>query len=187
MIRPLLALFLLLPTLPATAQQADVQTALATLPPDVAERIAARPDRFADTAIDLIHGHGTGGAIDAAGIDRALALDRAFFRTRALRSFHESDLDADGAVALPEITARAATLTPPARARLLRDRDAADTDADGTLTPDELRAHATAEAARATRPEDEALLRAILAFDGDGDGRVTAAEIRQATDALSQG
>jgi len=67
MIRPLLALFLLT-TLPATAQQADVQTALATLPPDIAERISARPDRFADTALDLIHGHGAGGGIDAAGI-----------------------------------------------------------------------------------------------------------------------
>lgn len=177
-----LFLLLLLAT-PAMAQE----TPLATLPPEIAERIAARPDRFADMAVDLIHGHGRGGAIDATAIDRAIALDRAFFRARAIRPFLESDLDADGTPTAAEVTARAATLSAPARTRLMRDWDAADSDGDGSLTPAELRAHAESAAARAVSPEDEGMMRAILAFDSDGDARITTAEIRSATDAMPQG
>ena len=173
------ALFLLfLFSLPATAQQ--VAPLPATLSPDVAEVILARPDRFADLAADLIHGHGAGGAITPAAIETAIALDRAFFRTRALRPFHESDLDADGRITTPEITARAAALSPPARARLMRDLAAADGDADGTLSPPELAAYAEAAVARASRPLDEALLRAVAAFDTDADGQASLAEITRA-------
>lgn len=177
-----LFLLLLLAT-PAMAQDLPLDT----LPPDVAERIAARPDRFADMALDLIHGHGQGGAIDAAAIDRAIALDRAFFRARAIRPFLESDLDGDGTPTAAEVAARADTLSTPARIRLMRDWDAADADADGSLSPSELRGHAQTAAARAVSPEDEALMRAIPAFDADADGRVTPAEIRQAADAMTQG
>lgn len=172
--------------LPVTV--AAAQDALpASLPPEIAERIAARPDRFAGMAVDLIHGHGQGGAIDAVAIDRAIALDRAFFRARAVRPFLESDLDADGTATAAEVTARAATLSAPARIRLLRDWDSADADADGTLSPAELRAHAETSATRAVSPQDESMMRAILAFDADSDGRVTTAEIRAATDAMTQG
>lgn len=164
--------------LPVAAQQ--VATLPATLSPDVAEVILARPDRFADLAADLIHGHGTAGAITPTAIETAIALDRAFFRTRALRPFHESDLDADGRITTPEITARAAALSPPARARLMRDLAAADTDADGTLSPAELATHAEAAVARASRPMDEALLRAVAAFDTDADGQASLAEITRA-------
>lgn len=169
---PFLALLL---ALPATAQEAPV---LPTgLSPDLAEVILARPDRFADLAADLIHGHGTGGAITPAAIETAIALDRAFFRTRALRPFHEADLDADGRITTPELAARAATLSPPARARLMRDLAAADADADGTLSPPELSAHAEAAVTRASRPMDEALLRAVAAFDADADGQASLVEI----------
>lgn len=173
------ALFLLsLLPLPAVAQQ--VAPLPATLSPDVAEVILARPDRFADLAADLIHGHGRGGAITPAAIETAIALDRAFFRTRALRPFHESDLDANGTLTTPEITARAAVLSPPARARLMRDLAAADADADGALSPAELATHAEAAVARASRPLDEALLRAVAAFDTDADGQASLAEITRA-------
>ena len=181
MIRACLALLVL--SLPAAAQQ----SVLSGLPPELAERIAARPDRFAATAIDLIHGQGAGGAITADGIETAIALDRAYFRARALRSFLECDLDADGTLTGAEVAARAATLSTPARARLLGDMAAADADADGRLGPAELAAHAAAAADRAKGPEDVALLRAILVFDADADGRVTPAEIRMATEALSTG
>ena len=47
--------------LPVT--DAAAQDALpASLPPEIAERIAARPDPFAGLAVDLLHGHGQGGA-----------------------------------------------------------------------------------------------------------------------------
>lgn len=174
--------FLLLAA-PLAAQEAALLPA--SLPPEVAEAILARPDRFAAMATDLIHGHGTGGTITPSVIETAIALDRAFFRTRALRPFLESDLDADGTLTTPEVTARAATLSPPARARLMRDHAAADADADGTLSPPELRAHAEAGVARASRPLDEGLMRAVAAFDTDADGQTGLAELTRALQPLS--
>lgn len=182
------ALICLLAALLALAPPALAQEAAplpATLPAEVAEAILARPDRFATTAADLIHGHGTGGAITPAAIDTAIALDRAFFRTRALRPFHESDLDADGRITPAEAAARAATLSASGRARLMRQFTAADADADGTLTQTELRSHAEAEVARASRPLDEGLLRATAAFDSDADGQTTLPEVTRAMEALA--
>jgi len=174
-------LFLLLAG-PALAQQAPLP---ASLPAEVAEAILARPDRFADLAADLIHGHGQGGAITPAAIDTVIALDRAFFRTRALRPFLESDLDADGRLTPDELAARAATLSAPGRARLMNQVSEADADADGTLTPPELRLYAEAQVARASRPLDEALLRAVAAFDADADGQTGLPEITLALQALA--
>ncbi len=179
--RALLPLLLL--AAPVAAQEAALLPA--SLPSEVAEAILARPDRFATMAADLIHGHGMGGAITPAAIETAIALDRAFYRTRALRPFHESDLDADGTLTTPEVTARAATLSPPARARLMRDHAAADTDGDGTLSPPELRAHAEAEVVRTSRPLDEGLMRATAAFDTDADGQTGLAELTLALQPLS--
>jgi hypothetical protein len=180
-----LPLALILAT-PAVAQDVTPQMALATLPADVAETIAARPARFADRAADMILSHGRDDALTAADIDRALALDRAFFRARALRPFLEADIDADGAVTRDEARARASVLGADGRARLLRQHGQADTDADGTLTPDELASHAQAEATRALPPQDEAMARAILAFDLNADSRVTLGEIQTTAAALSQ-
>lgn len=181
------ALFLCLSlfSLPAAAQEMTPQAALATLPPDVAERMAARPDRFAAMAADLILVHGTDDAVTAADIERALSLDRAFFRARALRPFLESDLDADGTVTGGETRARAAILGADGRARLIRAHLRADTDADGSLSPDEIAAQALADTARALPPEDAAMARAILAFDLNGDGLAALAEIETAAAALS--
>lgn len=168
---------------PALAQEAAAPPTLvlpASLPPEVAEAILARPDRFADLAADLIHGHGTGGAIAPAAIETAIALDRAYFRARALRPFLEADLDADGTLQAPEIAARAATLSTTGRARLMRQQTDADADSDGTITPAELSRHAEAAVARASRPQDEALLRAVAIFDANADGTASLAEIAQA-------
>lgn len=167
---------------PALAQQAPLP---ATLPAEVAEAILARPDRFADLAADLIHGHGTGGAISPEAIETTIALDRAYFRARALRPFLEADLDADGTITLPEITARAATLSASARARLMRQWAEADADADGTLSPAELRSYAEAQVARASRPLDEGLLRAVAAFDADANGQTGLPEITRVMEALA--
>ena len=179
-------LFLALLATPAVAQDLTPQAALATLPPEVAETIAARPARFADDAADMVLAHGRDDALTAADVDRALALDRAFLRARALRPFLESDLDADGRVTRDEVRARAAVLGAEGRARLLQLHGQADADADGTLTPDELAAHARAEGARSLTDRDEAMARAILAFDLDGDSRVTLDELRRTASALSQ-
>lgn len=150
---------------------------LAGLPPELAEQIAARPDRWRDAALEMIHGHGTGGALTQVDIDRSAALDRAFFRARALAPMMQADLDNDGAVTTDEAAARAARLAAGPRAALMMAQAAADADADGTASAAELRAMAEAEAARAAAGADAAMVAALMAFDADADGRLTVAEV----------
>lgn len=167
--------------LPATAQQA---TGLATLSPDLAERIAARPDRWRDTALSMIHGHGAGGAVTQVDLDRVAALDRAFFRARALAPMMQADLDNDGAVTVAEAAARAGRLSAEQRAALMMAQAAADGDGDGTASAPELRAMAEAEAARAGQGGEAEQIASLMAFDADGDGRLTLAEVDAAFAAM---
>ena len=166
---------------PAAAQQA---TGLAALPPDLAERIAARPDRWRDTALSMIHGHGAGGAITQADLDRVAALDRAFYRARALAPMMQADLDNDGAVSTAEASARGGRLSAEQRATLMMAQGAADADGDGTASAAELRAMAEAEAARAGQGGEAEAVAALMAFDADGDGRLTLAEVDAAYAAM---
>ncbi len=187
-----LTLTLLAPPLlapPAVAQDGTPQTALASLPTPMADRITADPARFANRALDMIHmihGHGRDGALTAADVDRALALERAFVRARALRPMHEADLDNDGAISADEITARAAILGADGRARLMRAHADADSDGDTSVSATELRAAADAAARSAVSNRVEAEARAILAFDLNADGRVIPAEITSSMAALAQ-
>ena len=155
----------------ALAQARGVTEALAALPPDVAERIAARPDRWRDLALGMVHGHGRDGALVQADIDRASALDRAFFRARALHPLMEADLDNDGAVTLAEASARAGVLGLTGRRRLMLTQAAADGGGDGTATTVELRAFAEAAALDATTGAEAAMTAALMGLDLDGDGR----------------
>lgn len=171
---------------PAAAQTRSVAEALATLPPEVAERIAARPDRWRDMALGMVHGHGSNGALVQADLDRAVALDRAFFRARALQPLMEADLDNDGAVTVTEAAARAGVLGLTGRMRLMLSHASADGDADGTATADELRAYAEAAALQAGQGAEAALAAALMGLDLDGDGRLTLAEVAQVADTLAQ-
>lgn len=170
---------------PVAAQARSVTEALAALPPDVAERIAARPDRWRDMALGMVHGHGRDGALVQADIDRAAALDRAYFRARALQPLIEADLDNDGAVTLAEASARGAVLGLTGRTRLMLTQAAADGDGDGTATAAELRAHAEAAALEAGQGAEAALVAALIGLDLDGDGRLTLAEVAQVADMLA--
>lgn len=170
---------------PVLAQARSVAEALATLSPDLADRIAARPDRWRDMALGMVHGHGRDGALVQADLDRAVALDRAYFRARALQPLMEADLDNDGAVTLAEAAARGAVLGLTGRTRLMLTQAAADTDGDGTASASELRAHAEAAALQAGQGAEAAMAAALMALDLDGDGRLTLAEVAQVADSLA--
>ncbi|MEY4984417.1 MAG: hypothetical protein RIR62_2683 [Pseudomonadota bacterium] len=178
----LLALPLSLPlTLPAAAQSLP---ALAALPPELAERIAARPDRWRAAALGAVWGHGSDGAVTQADLDRAAALDRAFFRARALAPLMQADLDNDGALTVAEAAARGGRLAAPDRAELMMAQAVADADGDGTASAAELRAMAEAEALRAGGGAEAAMVAALMAFDADGDARLTVAEVEAAFAAM---
>jgi len=156
------------------------------VPEPMLKRIKALPDRFLDLAATLIHGFGTAGRIDAAGVERAIALDRAGARASAQRRLLAADLDGNGAVAPAELSVAAGALGARARGRLITTHARADADGDGTVAPAELAVHAGAEAMRLVPEPEAAYMRALLACDQDGDGLVTLVEVRRSLAALDQ-
>ena len=119
---------------PKVEMSPEVAAATKALPDKTVKRLRTSPDRYVQEAGRLIFGYGTDGAIDAAGLVRYVALQRASIRARSLRSFLDSDLDNDGAVTGEEIAARADTLASDARGRLRFARKAADLNRDGRVT-----------------------------------------------------
>lgn len=154
------------------------------LPDPMLKRINAAPDRYLDLAALLIHGFGAGGQIDAAGIERSLALDRAGARASAQRRLLAADLDGDARVAADELAVAAGAASATTRARLITTHARADADSDGVVSAAELAAHAGAESLRQVTEADAAYARAVLACDQDGDGQVTMAEVRRALAAM---
>lgn len=184
--RHLALLPLIVLPLSAQAQSVDVTAALARLPPDLAEKVAARPDRWRAVALEAIHGHGQDGAVTQADLDRALAIDRAFFRARALQPLLEADLDNDAAVTRDEAAARAGTLGLAGRVRLMRLQAEADADGDGTASAAELRDAAEAAALSGGEGGEAALRASLLALDLDGDGRLSVTEVETIAAALQE-
>lgn len=142
------------------------------------------PAPFLQLASDLIHGFGSDQGIDAAGIDRFVALERAAARASALRRLQVADLDFDGAVTGPEMAVLAAAAAAKSRGRLWDVMEKADGNGDGTVSGNEMQLWARGEALRGFSAEKEALARGVLGFDGNADGRVTLDEVRAALVAL---
>lgn len=155
-----------------------VISATAALPAATVKRLRSAPDRFVQDAGRLIYGYGQGGAIDAPGLARYVALQRASSRARNLRSFLDADLDNDGAVSGAEIAARADTLAANARGRLRFAHKSADLDQDGSVSWDEMRNQAQIDAMGIVSTEDEAVIMGFTGFDSDKDGQVTMAEVQ---------
>ena len=151
-----------------------------TVPAKLLKRLATNPEAVKAAAGDLIHGYGTAGGIDRAGILQAVALDRAAARARAMVPLIAADLDADGQVTAPEMVAVARAADAAYRGRLMRAQAQADSDGNGTVTGPEAQAYAGAEALRRVDAGDEARLLVYLTLDLDGDGRLTLAELDEA-------
>lgn len=177
----ILILCALLWMLPARADVAPV------LPEPMLKKIKAGPDRFLDLAALLIHGFGAGGSIDAAGIERSIALDRAGARASAQRRLLAADLDGDGAVSGAELATAAGAASAATRARLITTHSRADADGNAVVSRDELAAHAGAESLRQVSEAEAAMARAVLACDQNGDNAVTMAEVRRALAVLDPG
>lgn len=151
----------------------------------VLKQVRADPEPFLNLAADLIHGFGGPGGIDAAGVDRFIALERAEARAAALRRLAVADLDFDGQVRDDELGVLAGAASAKARGRIWAMFEAADADANRVVTADEAALFARAEAMRAFGPTEEAVARAVLTFDGDADGWVTLEEVKAAVAALA--
>lgn len=151
-----------------------------TLPEQTVKRLRDDPRRFVGEASVLIYGHGRDGAIDAQGLARFIALERAAVRARSMRRLLEADLNNDGAMDAGEVASLADAGSANERGRLRLAHQAADLDRDGRVTMEELRRLGQIEAMAELSDADAAILMAFMGFDSDGDGRVTISEVKQA-------
>ncbi len=147
------------------------------LAPGLAERVRADPDGFLEEAAGLILGYGRDGRIDAAGIERFLAVERAKRRVAAMRRLMLADLDGDGAITAEELSVLLAADGAGPRGRLAVAHLRADADGDGTVGAVELAADA--RAAAQALPPGLTDLRTLLALDRDGDGALDLRELRR--------
>ncbi|HEX9859463.1 MAG TPA: hypothetical protein VGA75_13975 [Paracoccaceae bacterium] len=156
------------------------------LPGKTVKKLRDAPERFITEAAGLILGHGGARGIDAAGIERFIALERAGHRAREMRRLLLADLDNDGAVTGAEVAVLAAAVSAGERGRLQMGHRAADADRDGAISMAELRAHAQARALEQLSDADAELLRGFIGFDLDGDGFVSVEEVTRVAQALKQ-
>lgn len=168
----LIALVFQVPALRADPVLPLARSGFETLPEALQQDLLTQPERFLETLAELIIGHGAGGAIDAAGVETAIALERA--RTRA---FHvvkplRADLDGNGAVSMVELAAFQYVSSARQRGLLEVAHRGADADGDGTAQRMEIAAYAEAKALRAFSKRRAEEWRAILRLDLDSDGRV---------------
>lgn len=172
------------PTGAAQAQEADsdaalMPQALQSVAPALAKRLLRDADDVVEDAMTLILGYGTDGGIDAAGLQRALDVDRAAARANVIRRLVEADLDADGTVTADEAGIIADAAAARIRGRIMLGHAAADADGDGRVTPDEARARAEAVAQEAVSAADAARALSLMGLDLDGDGRLTLTELAE--------
>lgn len=181
----LVAAMFLAPAAPALAQDAAddaepaLPAALARVDAGLAKRLQRDADDVVEDAMTLVLGHGADGAIDRAGVERSIAMDRARQRAILLRRLIEADLDADGNVTGDEIAVVAAAAEARFRGRVMMGHAAADADGDGTVTDAEARISAQAFAMDRVSDADAARALALMGLDLDGDGRLTLAELRE--------
>lgn len=153
-------------------------------PPDPDARlqklIAQRAEAVVAEGTRLILGYGADGALDAAGLARAIAHERAALREAARAMLLRADLDGDGAVGAAERALHENTLSARMRAQMRTAFDQADADGDGTASSAEISTHAARLGLEKFDETDAADLRAYLELDQDGDGRLTVEELSRA-------
>lgn len=155
------------------------------LPDATLKRLQNKPEKFLTEAAALIFGYGAEGAIDPAGLERYIALERAEARARAMQRLLAADLDNDGVVAAAELASLADAASARERGRLRQRHLAADVDGDGAVTMEELRDAGQAAALDKLSDSDADVLRGFMACDLDGDGRVSLEEVREVTRLLA--
>jgi hypothetical protein len=149
-------------------------------PEKMLKRMKSAPEAFVTDAAEMILGYGVNGGIDAAGIDMAIAVDRAAARGREMGRLLQADLDADGSANAQEIAVLVQAASAKGRARVAMTFETADTDADGTVTGSEMQMHAAKVGADAISPAKAAALAGLMVLDADADGILTLAEVRAA-------
>lgn len=171
----------------APAKDAVVTGLAQTLPAATLKKLRAAPDTYLANAASLIYGFGTGGGIDAAGIDGFIAAERARIRARDMMQYLAADLNNDGDISRDEVAGLAAAAQASKRGRLQHGFDQADADANGVLSMAELRGFAQSTAMDQMSDAEADGLKALLQFDADGNGNVAMDEVAAGVSTLMEG
>lgn len=166
---------------------AQAQELEATFGDEIVAVLKQRPDAFRAAAEELILGYGSGGGIEAEGVERMIAVRRAALRASVMRRLLLADLDNDGGVSQGEVAAVLPALGASSRSRLYALHRRADGNGDGTVNMVELRTFADRHARDGFDENKAAGYRRILLADTDGDGRVTLQEVADLVEATRTG
>ena len=150
-------------------------------------RMRSAPEAFVADAAGLILGYGVNEGIDPAGIDRAIAVDRAAARGRDMGRMMQADLDGDGSASAGEVAVLVQATSAKGRGRVALSFEAADVDKDGTVTFGEMQAHAVTAGEEAVSPGKASALRGMMVLDLDSDGVLTLIEVREAVKRAQEG
>jgi hypothetical protein len=168
-------------------EAAVMPAALSGVDGALAKRMQRDMGDVAADAMTLILGYGRDGAIDRAGIETWLAVERAVARAQVMRRMIEADLDADGTVTAAEIAVIAGAAEAGIRGRIMQNHALADGDGDGAVSAPEAAARAQGFAMDEVSEGDAARAMALMGLDMDGDGRLTLAEVDRAAQLMAAG
>ncbi|MFM2391016.1 MAG: hypothetical protein RLZZ437_2571 [Pseudomonadota bacterium] len=171
----------------AEDEAAVMPAALSGVDGALAKRMQRDMGDVAADAMTLILGYGRDGAIDRAGIETWLAVERAVARAQVMRRMIEADLDADGTVTAAEIAVIAGAAEAGIRGRIMQNHALADSDGDGAVSAPEAAARAQGFAMDEVSEGDAARAMALMGLDMDGDGRLTLAEVDRAAQLMAAG
>jgi hypothetical protein len=161
------------------AAETTLPAALSRVDAGLAKRLQRDAADVVEDAMTLVLGYGAEGAIDRAGIERSIAVERARQRAIVLRRLIEADLDADGSVTGDEIAVIAAAAEARFRGRVMMTHSSADGNGDGTVSGDEARDWAQSFAMDRMSEADAGRAFSLMGLDLDADGRLTVMELRE--------
>jgi hypothetical protein len=170
---------LLMTATPIVAQEVATTASPEGISEKMAKRMKTAPEAFLADAAGLILGYGAEGGIDSAGIDRAIAVDRAAARAAEMRRMMLADLDGDGTAGREEVAVLVQAASANSRGRILLAFEAADTDDDGTVTAPEMGARSADAGVKAVSVAKVAAMRGLMALDRDGNGLLSLDEVRE--------
>lgn len=162
----------------------DAVTLANSLPEPVLKRLRRNPASFIAASADAILTYGTKAGLDAAAIDRFVAIDRAKVRAREVARLLRADLDNDTVIFKAEFDVLVSVTSAGSKGRLDLSWRQADVDHNDKVDTAELNAYAQSVALSEVSQVDADGWRALLLFDLDASGFVEIDEVIAAVAAL---
>ena len=155
----------------------DAVTLANSLPEPVLKRLRRNPASYIAAAAEAISTYGGKAGLDAAAIDRFVAIDRAKVRAREVERLLRADLDNDTVIVKAEFETLMGIATGGSKVRLTKAWQQSDLDHNDKVDAAELNAYAQSVALSEVSEVDADGWRALLLFDLDASGFVRIDEV----------